>query len=155
MRRIAAKLLIGVAVTAIGMFGADVSAGTWKYSIGQSTTTSANPIKSQTDVREITAEGGVKITRSGELTDGTKVDYSMSFAYDGKAYPVTGAPFDTITASRVDANTTSFAVKKTGGKYHVTGRTVVSKNGKTLVQTSKGTDAAGKPISSRIVFDKQ
>ena len=155
MRRISAQLLIGVALTAIGMFGADVSAGTWKYSIGKSTTTSANPVKNQTDLREVSSDGGVKITRSGEWMDGKKIDYSMTFAYDGKAYPVTGAPFDTITANRVDEHTTSFDVKKTGGTYHVTGRTVVSKDGKVLTQTSKGTDAEGKPVSSRIVFDKQ
>ena len=43
----------------------------------------------------------------------------------------------------------------TGGKYHMTGRNVNSKDGKTLTQTSKGTDAEGKPVVSTIVFDKQ
>ena len=155
MRRMTATMLLGVALTATGMFAADGLTGTWKFNIGRSTSTSANPIKSQTDVREATPEGGMKLTRTGQLIDGTAINYTMTFNYDGKPYPVTGAPFDTITAKRIDASTTSFEVKKTGGKYHVTGRTTVSKDGKVLTQTAKGTDADGKPVSTRTIFDKQ
>jgi hypothetical protein len=46
-------------------------------------------------------------------------------------------------------------VKKTGGKYQVTGKNVISKDGKTLTQTAKGTSAEGKPEASTNVFDKQ
>jgi hypothetical protein len=155
MRNIAAKLVIGVAITAIGMFGADSTAGTWKYNAAKSKTTNTNPIKSQTDVREATPDGGAKDTRTGQLMDGTPSNYTYTYKYDGKESPVTGAPFDTISVKRIDANTTSFEVKMTGGKYHLTGRNVISKDGKTLTQTSKGTDAEGKPVTSTIVFDKQ
>ena len=87
--------------------------------------------------------------------DGTPSNYTYTYNYDGKESPVTGAPFDTISVKRIDANTTSFEVKMAGGKYHLTGRNVISKDGKTLTQTSKGTDAEGKPVVSTIVFDKQ
>jgi len=155
MRSIAAKFVIGMAIAAIGLFGADSSLGTWKYNAAKSKTTSANPTKSQTDVREATPDGGVKITRTGQLTDGTPVDSSFTYKYDGKESPVTGGPFDTISVKRIDANTTSWVVNKTGGKYHLTGRTVISKDGKTLTQTSKGTDAEGKPVAQTLIFDKQ
>ncbi len=155
MRSMVAKMAIGVAITAIGMFGADSSAGTWKFNAAKSKTTAANPIKSQTDVREATPDGGGKVTRTGEMADGTAVNFSYTFQYDGKEYPATGGPFDTIAVKRVDANTTSFEVKKTGGKYHLTGRNVISKDGKTLTQTAKGTDADGKPMTATSVFDKQ
>jgi hypothetical protein len=157
MRSITAKLVIGVAITAIGVFGADSILGTWKYNAAKSktTSTSTNPIKSLTSVLEATPDGGVKMTRTGQLADGTPVSYSFTFKYDGKEYPVTGAPFDTISIKRIDANTTSFETRKTGGKYHSTGRTVISKDGKTLTQTSKGTDAEGKPVASTTVADKQ
>jgi hypothetical protein len=46
-------------------------------------------------------------------------------------------------------------MKKTGGKYHVTGRAVISKDGKTMTQTSSGTDAEGKPVTSTWVLDRQ
>ena len=155
MRRIVAKLIIGVAITAIGMFGADNSLGTWKFNAAKSKSTSTNPIKSQTDVREATPDGGVKMTRTGQLTDGTAVNFSYTCKYDGKECPVTGGPFDVITIKRVDASTMSYEVKRAGGKYHMTGRNVVSRDGKTRTQTSKGTDAAGKPVESTTVFDKQ
>jgi hypothetical protein len=157
MRSITAKLVIGVAITAIGMFGADSMLGTWKYNAAKSKipTTSTNPIKSLTSVLEATPDGGVKMTRTGQLADGTPVNYSFTFKYDGKEYPVTGAPFDTVSLKRIDANTTSFETRKTGGKYHSTGRTVISKDGRTLTQTSTGTDAEGKPVAQTIVADKQ
>ena len=87
--------------------------------------------------------------------DGTPSSYTYTCKYDGKVCPVTGGPFDTITLKRIDANTTSFEVRKTGGKYHMTGRAVISKDGKTRTQTSKGTDAQGKPVAQTLVFDKQ
>jgi hypothetical protein len=37
----------------------------------------------------------------------------------------------------------------------MTGRTVISKDGKTLTQTAKGTDAEGKPVASTAVADRQ
>jgi hypothetical protein len=157
MRSIVAKLFIGMAITTIGVFGADSTIGTWKFNAAKSTTTSTstNPIKSLTSVVESTSDGGVRMTRTGQLADGTLVNYNFTFKYDGKEYPVTGAPFDTVSVKRIDANTTSFETRKTGGKYHMTGRTVISKDGKTLTQTAKGTDAEGKPVTSTVVADKQ
>ena len=157
MRNILVKVLIGTAITAIGMFGADSSAATWKFNAAKSKTTSTNPIKSQTDVRESTPDGGVKVTRTGQFKDGTSNEGTYSYKYDGKEFSTaaTGLPFDKISVKRTDANTTSWEVKKTGGKYHATGQNVISKDGKTLTQASKGTDAEGKPTATTLVFDKQ
>ena len=157
MRNILAKVFIGMAITAIGMFGADSSAATWKFNAAKSNITSTNPIKSQTDVREATPDGGVKVTRTGQFTDGTPNEGTYSYKYDGKEYSTeaTGLPFDKISVKRIDANTTSWEVKKTGGKYDVTGTNVISKDGKTLTQTAKGTDVDGKPLTATLVFVKQ
>jgi hypothetical protein len=157
MRNILAKVFIGTAITAIGMFGADSSAATWKFNAAKSKTTSTNPIKSQTDVREARPDGGVKVTRTGQFTDGTPNEGTYSYNYDGKEYSTgdKGLPFDTISVKRIDANTTSWEVKKTGGKYQATGQNVISKDGKTLTQTSEGTSAEGQPEASTNVFDKQ
>lgn len=149
------SMIIGMAITAIGMFGANSSAGTWKYNAAKSKTTSTNPIKSLTDVREAAPDGGEKVTRTGQLADGTSLNSTYTFKYDGREYAATGGQFDTISVKRIDANTTSFEVRKTGGKYHMTGRSVVSKDGKTRTQTSTGTDAAGKSVTATLVFDKQ
>ena len=157
MQRVAVKLVIGMAITAIGMFGADSSLGTWKMNVAKSKTTSASsPVKSRTEVYEATADGGVKVTRTQQLANGTAFNFTYVFKYDGKEYPVTGGQFDTISAKRIDANTTSFEVmNKKNGTYHQTGRSVISKDGKTRTLTAKGTDDAGKPVVATVVFDKQ
>lgn len=150
-----ARLVIGVAVASVVMFAADSSVGTWKYNTAKSKSTSSNAIRSQTDVREATPDGGAKLTRTTEYADGSTVNYSVSFKYDGKEYPATGAPYDMVSVKRIDANTVAFETRKTGGKYHMTGKSIVSKDGKTLTQTIKGTDAQGKPVTATAVFDKQ
>ena len=88
---------------------------------------------------------------------GTAIDTTCTVKYDGKSAPCsgTGSQFDSISMKQLDANTFTSETKKTGGKYHTTGRTVISKDGKTMTNTSKGTDADGKPISFNIVYDKQ
>jgi hypothetical protein len=152
MQRIAAKLIIGVAITAIGMFAADSSVGTWKFNPAKSKSTT---LTSRTDVREATPDGGVKVTRTEQSASGGSSESSYTYKYDGKENPATGGQFDTLAVKRVNANTSTWEAKKTGGKFHQTGRNVVSKDGKTLTQTFKGTDADGKPVHGTNVYDKQ
>ena len=158
MRNVLSRVLIGVAVTAIAMFGADNSIGTWKRNVAKSKSTPANknPIKNLTLVYEA-IDGGVKTTATGERQDGTAINSSSSVKYDGKEYPVagTGTPWDTTSVKQIDANTFTFESKKTGGKYHSKGRTVISKDGKTMTSTSKGTNADGQPTSVVAVYEKQ
>jgi hypothetical protein len=87
-----AKICVGMMIAAMGIFGADSSLGTWKYNAVKSKSASANPIKSQTDVREATPDGEAKVTRTGQLMDGTPSYYSYTCKYDGKEWPVTEGP---------------------------------------------------------------
>jgi hypothetical protein len=160
MRTTLAKAVYIVTLTAIGMSAADNSLGTWKRNMERTKydqkNPPSNPITSQTMIREA-AEGGVKITTRGMRKDGTTIDTTCTVKYDGKSVPCngTGSQFDTISMKQIDANAFAVETKKAGGKYHTTGRIVVSKDGKTMTNTSKGTDAEGKPISFNIVLDKQ
>ncbi len=158
MRNVLSRVFIGVAVTAIAMFGADNSIGTWKRNVAKSKVTPANknPIRSLTLVYEGT-DGGVKLTATGERQDGTAINSSSSIKYDGKEHPVTGTgtPWDSTSMKQIDANTFTFESKKTGGKYHTKGRTVISKDGKTMTTTAKGTNAEGQPTSSTLIYEKQ
>ena len=113
----------------------------------------AAPVKNLTVMREA-SDGGVKQTTTGERADGTPINGSYTAKYDGKEYSVTGAPYDVISMKQVNANTYTVTQKKTGGKYNQTGRNVVSKDGKTLTATRKGTDADGKMYSATMVFEK-
>jgi hypothetical protein len=154
MRNILVKLFTVLLMTVVGAFGADESLGTWKLNIGKSKFNPTAPVKSLTMTREA-AEGGVKLTTTGEQADGTKINSSYTAKYDGNTYPVTGAPWDTISIKQVDPNTLTTVTKKTGGKYKATGRTVISKDGMTMTTTSKGTNAEGKPFTYTMVWEKQ
>jgi hypothetical protein len=155
MQRIATKLLIGLAITVTAMFAADNSLGTWKYNPAKSKTSSADKMKGRTDVREATPEGGVKVTRTEEPSSGAPSNATFAYKYDGKDYPATGTRFETISSKQVDPNTTTWEVKRADGKYHQMGKNVVSKDGKTLTQTFKGTDSEGKPVHGTNVYDRQ
>src|ERR1017187_8613263 len=105
MRTVLVKVFIGLAITSIGMFGADNSIGTWKRNVEKSKSNPevANPITSLTLVREA-VEGGVKVTVTGQRKDGAAINASYTVKYDGKEYPVTGATWDTISMKQIDAN---------------------------------------------------
>jgi len=155
MRRTAAKLAIGMAVTAIAMFAADNSVGTWKFNPAKSKTSSKEQMKGRSDVREATPDGGVKVTRTEQSSKGESSNATFTFKYDGKEYPASGTRFDTISSKQINASTSTWEVKRADGKYHQMGKNVVSKDGKTLTQTFKGTDSDGKPVHGTNVYDRQ
>ncbi len=158
MRRITARLLAGMAITVIGLFGADNSLGTWKRNVEKTSYASANPnpITSLIMVREAVDGGtGLKVTSVGQRKDGTRINYTFTAHYDGKEYPVTGvgSVFDWFSTTQIDANT--FPSVTTKGKYHMMGLTVISKDGKTMTISNKGTDADGKVTSFSVVWNRQ
>jgi hypothetical protein len=156
MRNVLLKVFIVGAVTAIGIFGADNSIGTWKRNIEKSKVTppNKNPVTSLTLVN-MAVDGGVKQTSTGQRKDGTAIDGSFTAKYDGKEYPVIGAAYDTISIKQIDANTFTLETKKTGGKFHTTSRMVISKDGKTMTLTLTGTNADGERVKSTYLYDKQ
>lgn len=154
MCRLLTHLTIAGVITAIAAFAADNSLGTWKLNMEKSKFSPSAPVKSLTSTREA-SDGGVKVTVTGEQVDGTPLNANYTAKYDGSESAVTGAPFDTISIKQVNTNTFTFTQKKTDGKYSVTGRSVISKNGKTMTNTFKGTNADGKPYAATMVWEKQ
>ena len=158
MRRMFSLALAALAIaTPLAALGVDNSLGTWKVNITASKYTPAPwPVKSLTMVREA-APGGVKVTTTGERTDGTAINTSYMANYDGTPAGVTGqgAPYDTVSSKQVDANTFTYEAKSTSGKYRASGRIVISGDGKTMTTTAPGVDADGKPMTLKLVYDKQ
>jgi hypothetical protein len=160
MNKTASRLVLVVAVSAIGMFAADNSLGTWKRNIEKSTyqqgSPPANPIVEQITVREA-VPGGVKVTTKGKRKDGTSINATNVYKYDGTptATSGTGLSYDSSSVKQVDENTFVTESKRSGGKYHLKGTSVVSKDGKTMTGTAKGTDAEGKPLAFTVIYDRQ
>ena len=158
MRRVLNLAVIVLAIASVSAaFGADNSLGTWKLNVEKTKYTPAPfPVKSVTSVREA-APGGVKVTNTGERTDGTAINATYTAKYDGSPSSVSGegSPYDTVSIKQVDANTFTWDAKKADGKYRSHGRIVVSADGKTMTLTSKGTNSEGKPMAVTLVYDKQ
>lgn len=131
--------------------------GTWKLNVAKSKYVGTQAPKS--DMRTIEAQGaGVKASTDGVAADGSRVAYSYMTNYEGKDSAISGVGFpngaDTIAIKRIDANTTT-AISKKAGKVVLTTKTVVSKDGKVMTITAKGTDAQGQPTSATTVWEKQ
>src|SRR4029453_12686000 len=99
---------------------------------------------------------GLRRRRRGVNFEGNPVATTYTATYDGKDTPVTGtgAPYDTIALKRIDLNTVESTTKK-DGKLVSKGKRVVSKDGKVMSLTSKGTNEIGEPTNNVAVYDKQ
>ncbi len=134
-------------------FAADAFIGTWKLNEAKSKIAAGSP-KNTTIVYEAAGDS-VKVTTDGTGSDGKPSHTEWTGKYDGMDYPVTGDPSaDTRSYKKVDDHTLTFANKK-GDKVTISGRTVVSADGKTRTSTITGTDAKGEKYTSTAVFDKQ
>jgi hypothetical protein len=158
MQNLLKLALATLAITStMAAFGADNSLGTWKVNVEKSTYNPGTfPVKSLTSVREAAA-GGVKVTNTGERSDGAAINATYTAKYDGSPSSVSGegAPYDTVSVKQTDANTFTWDAKKSSGSYHSHGRIIISSDGKTMTLRATGTDANGRPMAVTLVYDKQ
>jgi hypothetical protein len=133
---------------------AEPLAGTWELNVAKSKFTPGPLPKSQTRTYEVAGQQ-IKSVQKGVDAEGkpTLVQYTANF--DGKDYPYKGSPdFDTVAMTRVDTSTISFTQKR-AGKVALKGTTSVSKDGKTMTISGKGTNAKGQAMDVMFVFDKR
>lgn len=134
-------------------FASDVQTGTWKLNEAKSKIAAGMP-KNSTVALEETGDS-VKVTIDGMDTEGKPAHNEWTGKIDGKDYPVTGdSNSDTRSYKKIDDRTWAFTAKK-GGKVTLSGRVVVSADGKTRTVTVSGTNPQGKKVSSTVVYDKQ
>jgi hypothetical protein len=127
--------------------------GTWKLNEAKSKF-SPGAAKNNTVVYEAAGDS-VKVTVDGVDGDGNPTHSEWTGKFDGKFYSVTGDPTsDTRSYRMVNKNTLALTGKK-DGKVTLTGRIVVSADGRTRTVTTTATDSKGKRGSTRAVYDKQ
>jgi len=142
----------------------DANLGTWKLNEARSRLSPGAP-KNQTVVYKA-AGGNTKVTVDGTDADGKPTHNEWSGKFDGKDYPVTGdSNSDARAYKKIDdlnhANcaklnfcTLELTAKK-DGRVTMSGRIVVSPDGKSRTVTVSGTDPNGNVISTTAVYDKQ
>jgi hypothetical protein len=146
--------LAALFTAAVVCFAAEnVNMGTWKLNEAKSKISPGTA--KNTTVVYAAAGSSVKVTVDGVDAAGKPAHNEWTGKFDGKDYPVTGDPASDMRAyKRVNAHTLALTVKK-GRKVTMTGRIVVSADGKRRTVTTSGTDAKGKKISSTMAYDKQ
>jgi len=130
-----------------------VQMGTWKLNEAKSKL-APGAAKNNTVVYEAAGDS-VKVTVDGTDRNGQPAHNEWTGKFDGKDYPVTGDPeSDARSYKQVNDHTLELTVKR-GGKVTLTGRIVVSADGKTRTVTTSATDAQGKTVKGTAVYDKQ
>jgi hypothetical protein len=144
-----AVLLVGITVC----FASNPNLGTWKLNEAKSKLAPGYP--KNTKVVYEAAGDNIKATVDGVDGQGKPTHNDWTGKFDGKDYPVTGDPnSDTRSIKQIDDRTLELTVKK-GGKVTMSGRVVLSADGKSRTLTLSGTDPAGKKVTSISVYDKQ
>ncbi len=134
-------------------FAQDPQMGTWKLNEAKSKIAPGTP-KNHT-VIYAPAGDQTKITVEGTDASDKSVRHEWTGKFDGKYYPVTGDPTsDSRSYRKVNPHTLTFTAKQ-GKTVTLTGRVVVSKDGKTRTVTTTSTDSKGKKANSTVVYDKQ
>jgi len=124
--------------------------GTWKLNEAKSKF-APGATKNTTVVYE-TAGDNVKVTVDGVDGAGNPSHNEWTGKFDNKFYAVTGDPTSDQRSYRKINNRVLVFTGKKDGKISLTGRVVVSANGRVRTVT---TTAAGSKVSNRAVYDKQ
>jgi hypothetical protein len=153
MKKVISLILLAGVLFAGPAFAADPIVGTWKLNVAKSKFSSDGELTAGT--RVYTEANGL-YTLDQKLTGADGKDRSLRAQYrDGKDMKqAAGGPADTTHATKIDANTWDFDLKKDGkvvGHVH----RVVSADGKTLTVHNTGTMLSGATGEETLVFDRQ
>ena len=148
---------IGVLVLSGGQLPAqetDPLVGTWELNVAKSKFGPGRAPKSETRTYVVSGQD-IKATTKGVDSAGKPTAAEFIVNYDGKDRPVTGNPdAEMLSLKRVDPFNTEFTQKR-AGKVVITGTRIISRDGKVMTITTKGTDPTGKAINDVAVFEKR
>ena len=150
-------LLGAVALSAMTMSAqaTDPASGTWELNLARSRFVPAT-LAPRSQTRTYLVKGNQETAHhTGIDAQGRPTIIEFTAAYDGKNYPLKGyADWDAIAMTRINAYTTEFT-QSYRGKVTLSAKRVVSKDGKTMTITGRGTGAKGEPVDLLIVLDKR
>jgi hypothetical protein len=150
-KTIALTISLFFASVAVG-FQNNPQIGTWK--LNEAKSKFAGKARNHTVVYEASGDQ-TKVTVDGVDENGGSVHSEWTGKFDGKDYPVTGdANSDVRSYRTINKNTLAISGKK-NGKVTLSGRIVVSRDGKTRTVTTTTTNAQGKRVTNTAVYDRQ
>ena len=138
---------------ATACFAANAHIGTWKTNDAKSKQ-AAGMGKTNT-VMYAEKKDQMQVTVDGTDKDGKQTHGVWMGKTDGKAYKVKGnLSWDAMAYKMVDDWTYDITAMK-GGKMSWSGRSTVSKDGKSRTLNISGTGQDGKKFKAKLVYDKQ
>jgi hypothetical protein len=147
-------LTLAVCVFAVAVsFAANPNMGTWKLNEAKSKLP-ATAVKNNMVVYEAAGDS-IKVTVDGTDAEGKPTHNEWTGKFDGKDYPLTGDPSADTRSYKVVNDSTTDLTNKKGGKTTLSGRIVVSADGKSRSITVSGTDSKGMKVKYTAVYDKQ
>jgi hypothetical protein len=145
-------LAVSLAIAAVSFAADDPMMGTWKLNEAKSKLAPGAPKNST--VTYAAAGDQIKVTVDGTDADGKPAHSEWTGKFDGKDYPVTGDVTADMRSYKKEGKDTLELTNKKDGKVTMTGKVVVSADGKTRTVTINGTDAKGAKVTSTGVYDK-
>ncbi|MDB6045925.1 MAG: hypothetical protein JWM63_4476 [Gammaproteobacteria bacterium] len=160
MKRLLRIFVLGAALAAVfpdtvlGAEGVSPLLGTWQLDRAKSTFKPQPGPNGQIRTYERVGDAE-KLTAKGIDAAGKPTLVRYTARYDGKDYPIAGSSGgDLISLQRIDDFTTQ-STQKRAGKAVIFATRTVSKDGKTLTVTTKGTTVKGEPIDAVMIFEKR
>jgi hypothetical protein len=169
------RILIGIAIALSSATllaqnpvpGKDPIIGTWNLNLQKSKYVGAPAPRSEVRRYEVTEDGFINYIRVGVDSHGSPTFSQATYKYDGKDYPIysqanlplfytTGAKPGTQAYRVLDPNTVELTPKDNTGKVTFSGARTrsVSRDGKTLTDIQKGTNALGEIVDITQIFDR-
>jgi hypothetical protein len=150
--RIAAVVVALSFVGSAACFAANPHMGTWKLNEAKSKLVPG--MGKNTTVTYTEQKDKMKVTVDGVDKDGKPTHSVWVGQADGKAYKSKGnLPWDAAAYKVVNDRTYDLTAMK-NGKVLWTGKSTVSTDGKSRTVTFNGTDADGKKVKGKAVYDK-
>jgi hypothetical protein len=132
---------------------ADPQMGTWKLNEAKSKLVPGMG-KNSTVIYQADGDN-IKVTVDGTDAQGKPTHNEWIGKFDGKEYPVTGDPnSDMRSYKQMDDHTLGITIMK-DGKVTMTGKVVVSADGKTRTIKTHGTEPNGKKFHSMGTYDRE
>jgi hypothetical protein len=146
-------LTISLVFAGVAMaFQTNPNMGTWK--LNEAKSKFAGKARNHTVVYEAAGDQ-IKVTVDGVDENGGAVHSEWTGKFDGKDYPVTGDATSDMRSYRMMGRNTLSLTGKKGGKVTLTGRIVISRDGKSRTVTTTSTSPGGKKTTNVAVYDKQ
>ncbi len=140
-------------VATAACFAANPHIGTWKLNEAKSKLVPG--MGKNTTVTYTEQKDKIKVTVDGMDKDGKPTHSVWVGKFDGKAYPAKGnLPYNSFAYKVVNDRTNDITAMK-DGKMVWNGRITVAADGKSRTVTINGTDANGKKVKGKAVYDKE